>query len=677
MRNLELSLLFRFRDQASAVAKRAAKDIEATAKETAKVTTAAAKQEADAHISLWRRVTESRKTLGIRSEQEIRAEINRTKEAYQALAQSGVASAREQARAAKAMKEQVRELNRELKGTNATWERVKKVGQVGAGVVAGAAAGAYVLGKPVAQARDYSLSLAYAANTAFAGKSLQDRVAGKNAIRNYVKEAVDEGGGTREEALGAYTKLVGSGQFDAAESGSMLKRLMRFSSGNEVSASEAADMALAAKQFGYKPEQIETFFDQSVRSGQMGGFEVKDMSRWLARQSASASRLGMSGERDYAELLALNQFSRTTAGTTDEAGNNVDNLLRKVLSNDTVGDFKKQGIDLTGSMAKARAGGAGVIGSFMAAVDAVVMKDPKLAALTKQISATTDEGTKKELLKKQAKILEGTAIGKVLQDAQALGAYQGWANNKNRASEMIAASRADGAKGANADSWAMVADEAAIQKQRREAAQAEASDRAFGGLMNTIGNVDKTFADLARKHPGYASAVVGATITVGALSAAALSAAGALALVGKGLPGLPGLPSGKPTSPMPPSGPAGSTAVATAGAIVTRAIPYIAPLALSGDTAKSDSMKEWDAGWERLNKAYPAATIKAARKEFQPWYQLGIGDPADNQKWIDQYLKDTNQGGTKPIVIQNNLHIDGQQIAESVNHVNTTQAGRS
>lgn len=675
MRNLELSLLFRFRDQASAVAKRAAKEVEAAAKQAATASTTAAKQEADAHISLWRRVTESRKTLGIRSEQEIRAEINRTKEAYQALAQSGVASAREQARAAKAMKDQVRELNRELKGTNATWERVKKVGQVGAGVVAGAAAGAYVLGKPVAQARDYSLSLAYSANTAFAGKSLQERLAGKNAIRNYVKEAVDEGGGTREEALGAYTKLVGSGQFNAAESGSMLKRLMRFSSGNEVSASEAADMALAAKQFGYKPEQIETFFDQSVRSGQMGGFEVKDMSRWLARQSASASRLGMSGERDYAELLALNQFSRTTAGTTDEAGNNVDNLLRKVLSNDTVGDFKKQGIDLTGSMAKARAGGAGVIGSFMAAVDAVVMKDPKLAALTKQISATTDEGTKKELLKKQAKILEGTAIGKVLQDAQALGAYQGWANNKNRASEMIAASRADAAKGANADSWAMVADEAAIQKQRREAAQAEASDRAFGGLMNTIGMADKNLADYAKKYPELSGILVGAGTGIAALGAAAFSAAGMLALIGRG--GLPGAVSTATTSATT----ATTSAAATGGASLTARLVGILGLASSvanfTTNEEDDEVLNGDARWAEIRKKYSQSTIDSARKAYQPWYEFGEGYAADNMKWIEQYVKDTNQGKVQPIVIQNNLHIDGQQIAESVNHVNTTQAGRS
>ncbi|MFX7140141.1 hypothetical protein ABTH88_19650, partial [Acinetobacter baumannii] len=65
---------------------------------------------------------------------------------------------------------------------------------------------------------------------------------------------------------------------------------------------------------------------------------------------AEAATLGMKGERGLAQLLALNQAAITTAGSTDAAGNNVVNLLSKINSSDTQNDFKKQGINLTGSL---------------------------------------------------------------------------------------------------------------------------------------------------------------------------------------------------------------------------------------------------------------------------------------------------------------------------------------
>ncbi|ECD4584724.1 tail length tape measure protein, partial [Salmonella enterica subsp. enterica serovar Newport] len=67
-------------------------------------------------VTELQRAARARETLGIRSEHEIRRQIALTEASYNRLARSGVMSAREQARAWRATKEQIRELKREMRG---------------------------------------------------------------------------------------------------------------------------------------------------------------------------------------------------------------------------------------------------------------------------------------------------------------------------------------------------------------------------------------------------------------------------------------------------------------------------------------------------------------------------------------------------------------------------------
>ncbi|MFH4242913.1 hypothetical protein WAI99_22550, partial [Acinetobacter baumannii] len=55
-------------------------------------------------------------------------------------------------------------------------------------------------------------------------------------------------------------------------------------------------------------------------------------SKWLAQQMAAARVVGYSGEKGLVELVAMNQVAMKIAGTADEAGNNVVNLLAKLSS---------------------------------------------------------------------------------------------------------------------------------------------------------------------------------------------------------------------------------------------------------------------------------------------------------------------------------------------------------
>ena len=80
--------------------------------------------------------------------------------------------------------------------------------------------------------------------------------------------------------------------------------------------------------------------NMAMSAGQAGGFELKDMAKWLPQQMAAASMSGMSGRAGFAKLAALNQAAMITAGNKEEAGNNVVNLLGKINSNDTAADAK-------------------------------------------------------------------------------------------------------------------------------------------------------------------------------------------------------------------------------------------------------------------------------------------------------------------------------------------------
>ncbi len=292
MRNLELSLLFRFRDQGSAVAKRAAKDIEATAKETAKVSTAAAKQEADAHISLWRRVTESRKTLGIRSEQEIQSEIRRTQSAYQALAQSGTLSAREQARALKAMKDQVRELNRELKGGSGLMQRMGGMGRGAISMGAGVMAGGYVLNRALKPVQDYDLRLRYMANTAYSEKNtVAEREAGMSEMDGVIRRSVRHGG-DRNAAANALDDMIASGMLGEGAAGrssamNLLPTIMKYATAANADPVELSRIVLKSKKsLGIQDADFSKVLGTAFLGGKLGGFELKDMSRWLPQQMA-------------------------------------------------------------------------------------------------------------------------------------------------------------------------------------------------------------------------------------------------------------------------------------------------------------------------------------------------------------------------------------------------------
>ncbi|MEY5966083.1 phage tail tape measure protein, partial [Salmonella enterica subsp. enterica serovar Corvallis] len=84
----------------------------------------------------------------------------------------------------------------------------------------------------------------------------------------------------------------------------------------------------------------------------------------------------------FAVLLGWNQASAITSGSPDEAGNNLNNLLLKLNSQDAANAAARiklpsgKGIDLSGSLAKAVGNGINPLEAFNTIVDKIVASNP-------------------------------------------------------------------------------------------------------------------------------------------------------------------------------------------------------------------------------------------------------------------------------------------------------------
>ncbi|MBV6605693.1 phage tail tape measure protein, partial [Acinetobacter baumannii] len=180
--------------------------------------------------------------------------------------------------------------------------------------------------------RDYDQQLTYIAATATGGQGMtpEARLAARGQLNEYIKAAVRGGGGTREDAAEAANALIASGKYELNNVAPALNMAVKTAFATNAAATDAAALTVRMQDFGVN--DLQRGHDIAMRGGQLGSFEYKDMSKWLAQQMAAARVVGYSGEKGLVELVAMNQVAMKTAGTADEAGNNVVNLLAKLSS---------------------------------------------------------------------------------------------------------------------------------------------------------------------------------------------------------------------------------------------------------------------------------------------------------------------------------------------------------
>lgn len=713
-RGLNLALTLFARDNASKVLKKTLQD---TVKQTADAAKASEKlgdtdsKSAEKGIKASRslqaelkRQASARSTLGVRSEQDIQREIQQTQAAYLRLTRSGVMSANEQGRAFSAMTDKVSRLKNELNGANHSMtglQRARMLGSGAAAVVGGITAASAVLAQPVRNQMSYDRRISMMANTAYAERGVEGRLEGKKELGGLVRNAVTAGGGTKESAADTLDAMLASGAVSMDSVKTLLPVIQKYATATGADPKDLANIAIRLKQtFDVKDEDIGKALNMAIVAGQEGSFELADMAKYLPGQLASASSAGMRGLDDFSTLLALNQTSAITAGNSDEAGNNTANLLAKLNSRDTSMALAKikyngKGIDLPGSLAHAKEKGINSVDAFVGIVDKVVSGDKKYQELQNQLR-NTKGGERAQILESMAKILEGSSVGKVIADQQALKALIGYRANRDYAKDVVNKSNEqrnlNAGESAGDINFSVMSNANDVKAEQFNNAKDFAEMDAIKPLSDILGTLSKNLTDYSKEYPGLTTAVVGATDGIKAMGAAAAAFAGLRFLMGGGGTGPAG--NGGISAPGTLGKMAGNSIAVpllyiTAGSIAISTVRD----ALREDFAKKDmagkvdSISTGTSGYSFVDLAWSVVKDRFSKKGSSISVPSNITtadvNPFNAQAnnlagfGVPSYLSAGQQGQkNQPIQVTTKLEVDGRVLAEIVNDHNGTQAVR-
>lgn len=399
------------------------------------------------------------------------------------------------------------------------------VGKAGS-LFAGFKAGQAVLADPRERAQTYELSLAKLSNVLFNDRrTVAGRQAGQTELDAAVRKASREGV-TREDALAGLQVVGAAGGIDRKDAMGMLPTLAKFSVAGDASMEDVAALAVKSmKTSDISAENMPRALEMALIQGQLGNFDFKDMAKWLPQQMAVAkSMLGMSGLNDLNQLLAVNQLAANTAGNNAEAGNNVVNFLSKINAHETQAAFAKSGIDLSGSLARAREKGTSPIDAFLNLMQQEFGKDKGYAALQTKLQAARASGDKPgetKTLEAMSGIMSGSVLGKFMPDRQALAGMAGVMNNRQGLADLQR--EAAGRVGeADLSQQTLLATSAMKNRIADSSEQARQFD-ALKGLNDTLADSRMKLADLSVKYPEAAKWLEGMTLAVKAASAALMT----------------------------------------------------------------------------------------------------------------------------------------------------------
>lgn len=118
-------------------------------------------------------------------------------------------------------------------------------------------------------------------------------------------------------------------------------------------------------------EQTAKAIDIMAQAGKEGGFELKDMAKEFPAVTASAQALGITGTKGVADLTAALEVARLGAANGAEAANNMRNFMAKIVSKETLKNFRKFGVDVPKELAKAAKKGESPIEHMLGVIDKI------------------------------------------------------------------------------------------------------------------------------------------------------------------------------------------------------------------------------------------------------------------------------------------------------------------
>jgi hypothetical protein len=508
----------------------------------------------------FNKMARARSLLGVRSEHEVQREISRTQAAYNRMARSSTLSANEQRRAAAALRGELERLGNEM-GRLSGRQRAMRGLTIGGAGVAGVGAAGYALSGPAQKAMSYDRLLSDMSNTGYAERDANGRRAGRQEMEAELNRARGYGGGTRDQNAEALNTILASGVVSKNDAYKMMPGIIKASTAASTDANDLAMIGIRATQtFGIKVEEVDAILSAAMKAGQEGGFEVKNMSKHLPQQMAMAKNLGLSGKEGFAKVLAWNQASMITAGTKDEAGNNLKDLFnemntshfKRYLGDQLLGDGTpgKRGVrnkrakDIDNMYLDYQSQGVDKVSATMLMIEKVFAKDKNYQKLQDRLRATdkNDTAGRREITNSMIAQVEGSALGKIFHNQMPLLAFMGIMNNPEYVKNVQDKARAQyylpAGKSETAVSYDVISGTADYKLEQAREDAATAQKAAMDKLTPVIGELSTGFSSLVTQYPLLTGGAMLATSALTALAGAA--GLTALALGAQGRAGLPG-----------------------------------------------------------------------------------------------------------------------------------------
>ncbi|EDW0933058.1 phage tail tape measure protein [Salmonella enterica subsp. enterica serovar Gaminara] len=671
-------------------------------------------------VEEYRRSARARETLAIRSEHAIQREIDRTTAAYNRLSRSGTLTAREQSRAYTAMKNKVAALNGEM-GNLTRLERVRMAGgQIGA-ISGGIVAAAMPFVAPVKNQMAYEHAQANLANTAFYQQDAPGRLARLPELNALIHDAIVQGGGTKDNAQAATGRLLNTFSFDEIKT--RLPFLQQVSSGTGVSGETLGDISNALRRhLGVdSAEDLKRAINMMVASGQAGGVELADIARILPGQLEQAGRAGLRGLDGLAQLLSADQVSLTTSGSVDEAGAQVNALLQRIYGNRAemaAGRIKigGKGIDLHGTLAQAQLHGMSPLDALVGLSDRIIDHDPKIRALRKKLNSGKLSESEAASTRDALQTMENDWLTKLLGDPYSVRAMTALRNQRQaRADNLTLTQRqrdlpdGQGAAEVNFQTISTTSDFKTDQaKSLRELSQMDA----MKPVADAAGKFADVVAEFNQKFPGLSQAAESASLAIQSMTAAAVTFAGLKLLFGNKIPGIPGMPK-SPGTPEMPGGLKGlglstllrAPLMLLEGYVYEKGVEDFPLMQFESGKEKrqrveekygptpdeiknvvespglSDVFDEWRGWWHKLtddkDDAIPPRAVPrpaAGQDIIQPGQVPGV---TPGRSASDTAADTSANNADRPLEVHTHLHLDGREIAETVNEYNGYDVLRS
>ena len=396
----------------------------------------------------------------------------------------------------------------------------------GAGLMAGGYVAARAVQKPIA----YEKQLAEMANSTYRKRDVAGRIEGMKDLDEAVKEAIRIGGGSREQAAGALGTMI-RGDLDSATARRLLPLVQKTATASQADPNElAAILVKGIKQGQFKVDEAEEVLEMALRAGDAGQFELKDQARWLPQLFSEGK--GMKGKEGYKQHLANLQAIAEVSGSSDQAGNAYYNLLGKLTAPDTAKNLEDFGVNLPKELEKAAKEGEDPVSAFVRIVEERVVNTNKSYKKIKAQLAAAKGPERQALLKQAEEILQGSAVGRILQDREARLGFVGIMSQGETKKSVLA--ELDNAKGAIDASYKVMASTTDVQLQQAANEKDIAASAAFSEVKPHIDNMLTGLRDAAQEFPRLTTVVYEAATALGVFAAVGMAWGGSRMLRGGG-----------------------------------------------------------------------------------------------------------------------------------------------